>query len=202
MIGKIGPLVEREHPRRLVLLHVAGGAIGGAASGAVLGFLGIVIAHAAGTGFMVHSFAIVVPLVLAYAGIADLPIRLIPRLTFTRQTPGSWTCSLGEPGGIWAWGVDLGTGISTRLPFHSVLAVLVAAVLIGDFLVALIAMTVYGLTRASAVALVVGATTAPQSVCSVLNRNQPSIHAVVGITSLGLAVLLVVAYAEPLLVGR
>lgn len=148
MIGRIGPLVRGRQAHTLVFLHVAGGALGGISVGAVLAVLGVV------TSITMSNLPWLARLLIAglllFAGLSDL--GLLPALQgIDRQTPGSWTCSLGKAGGVFSWGVDLGLGVSTRLPAQGLLAVLACATLVGDPVLTLGLTFIYGVTRAATV---------------------------------------------------
>src|ERR1041384_8464358 len=130
MVGQIGPLVEVGRRRRAVALPRRGGATGGALIGLVLGFAGLLLRAALGDT-LDAVFAVAVPAALAYAASVDLGLLPIRQLTWERQTPGSWPCSLGHYPGIFAWGLDLGLGLTTRLPYPSLLVLPLAALLTG-----------------------------------------------------------------------
>ena len=107
MVGQIGPLVQVGRRRTALALHLLGGATGGALIGLVLGFAGLLLRAALGDT-LDAVFAVAVPAALAYAASVDLGLLPIRQLTWERQTPGSWPCSLGHYPGIFAWGLDLG----------------------------------------------------------------------------------------------
>jgi hypothetical protein len=154
MIGKIGPLVERRASKADLLLHVAGGTLGGVLTGLVLGVTGASLAGAA-PNELAWGMAVALPLVLLLAGMVDLGITRGRWLTLGRQTPGSWACSLGTSGGIFAWGVDLGLGVATRFPFQSLVPVYLFALLVGDVVAAVAVTALYGFTKSLTVALAV-----------------------------------------------
>src|ERR1043166_2631949 len=118
MVGQIGPLVQVGRRRTALALHLLGGAAGGATMGLVLGLAGLLLRAAIGD-VLDTVFAVVVPAALAYAAASDLGLLPVRQLTWERQTPGSWPCSLGHYPGIFAWGPDLGLGLTTPISSHS-----------------------------------------------------------------------------------
>src|SRR5919198_4320861 len=122
MVGQIGPLVQVGRRRTALALHVLGGVAGGASIGVLLGFAGLLLRAALGDT-LDTVFAIVVPAALLYAATVDLAVLPLPHFTSERQTPGAWDCALGRYPGIFAWGFDLGLGVTTRIPYQSLLVV-------------------------------------------------------------------------------
>lgn len=109
------------NPSTLVL-HVLGGTLGGLMSGIALGVLGIA------TRFLTPRFSslsgLLVSLALVVAGLFDMGLLHDYTNRLTRQTPGSWICSLGPKGALFSWAFDVGTGVTTRLPLTGVGALL------------------------------------------------------------------------------
>ena len=97
----------------------------------MLGFLGVLLRAAIGDA-LDTVFVIVVPAALIYAALVDLGLLPVRSLTWVRQTPGDWTCSMGHYPGIFAWGFDLGLGVTTRIPYQTLLVVPLSAFLVGD----------------------------------------------------------------------
>ena len=143
MVGQIGPLVQVGRRRTALALHVLGGATGGALIGIVLGFGGLLLRAALGDT-LDTVFAFAVPAALVYAALVDLGLLPVAPVTAERQTPGSWPCSLGHYPGIFGWGFDLGLGITTRIPYQSLLVLPLAAMLSGSLPKAVAITTVYG----------------------------------------------------------
>lgn len=174
MIGQIGPLVQAGSGRRLLVAHIFGGISGGATSGLVLGTLGsIVVGITAIFGLPVGG---AVPWVVAAIGIFGIAVDLTivtPKFAFQRQTPQSWECALGSTGAAFMWGADLGTGITTRLPRYSLLALI--AIAFGSTPIGgMAAMGCYGLGKAFAVVL--GASRRnPPFACAIVDRNDASL---------------------------
>jgi hypothetical protein len=156
MIGQIGPLVQGGF-RRSAMLHIAGGTLGGMTIGVVLGFVGTVLNHALGVsgGGAVLRYGL--PVVLLVLGFADLRLLHLPPLGLRRQTPGVWSCTLGPLGASFAWGFDLGLGVTTRIPYRALLAAVMYAIASESLAAAVMLMSIYGLVRSSVVALTASA---------------------------------------------
>src|SRR6188474_1988413 len=131
MVAQIGPLVQVGRRKLALALHVLGGVAGGVAIGVVLGFAGLLLRAAIGES-LDTVFLVVVPAALLYAAAVDLGVLNVRPITWERQTPSSWPCSLGHYPGIFAWGFDLGLGVSTRIPYQSLLVLPLAALLSGN----------------------------------------------------------------------
>jgi hypothetical protein len=191
MVGQIGPLVQVGRRRTALALHVLGGATGGALIGVVLGLCGLLLRAALGDA-LDTVFAIVVPAALVYAASVDLGLLRVASLTSDRQTPGSWPCSLGHYPGIFAWGLDLGLGVTTRIPYQSLLVLPLAALLSGSLGASVAITTVYGASRALAVVVAVSAGGDFPVACDAIQRRVLSLKAVVGLAALALAAVIVV----------
>jgi hypothetical protein len=192
MVGQIGPLVQVGRRRTALALHLLGGATGGALIGLVLGFAGLLLRAALGDTVDAF-FAVAVPAALAYAASVDLGLLPIRQLTWERQTPGSWPCSLGHYPGIFAWGLDLGLGLTTRIPYQSLLVLPLAALLAGNLATAVAITTVYGVSRAFAVVAAVsaGGDDFPAT-CDVIQKRVFSLKSLVGAAALLLAAAIVI----------
>jgi hypothetical protein len=193
MVGQIGPLVQVGRRRTALALHVFGGIAGGAVIGVLLGFAGLLLRAVLG-GTLDTVFTVAVPAALVYAASVDLGLLRVRQISSERQTPSSWPCSLGHYPGIFAWGFDLGLGISTRIPYQSLLVLPLAALLAGDLATAVAIMAAYGAARASAVVLAVS--TAGDnfvSVCEVIQARLLSLKTIVGAAALVLAAVIVVS---------
>lgn len=140
------------NPSTLVL-HVLGGTLGGLMSGIALGVLGIA------TRFLTPRFSslsgLLVSLALVVAGLFDMGLLHDYTNRLTRQTPGSWICSLGPKGALFSWAFDVGTGVTTRLPLAGVGALLLYAWSSSSLSVSVAVMGLYGSIRALGVATVV-----------------------------------------------
>ena len=192
MVGQIGPLVQVGRRRTALALHLLGGATGGALIGLVLGFAGLLLRAALGDT-LDAVFAVAVPAALAYAASVDLGLLPVGQLTWERQTPGSWPCSLGHYPGIFAWGLDLGLGLTTRIPYQSLLVLPLAALLAGNLPTAVAITTVYGVSRAFAVVAAVsaGGDDFPAT-CDVIQKRVFSLKSLVGAAALLLAAAIVI----------
>jgi hypothetical protein len=193
MVGKIGPLVQVGKKKTALGFHVLGGLLGGAVIGAVLGFAGLLLR--AGIGDTLDTvFVVVVTGGLVYAALVDLGLLRVRPITWERQTPGEWPCALGHYPGIFGWGVDLGLGITTRIPYQSLLVLPLAAFLSGNLATAVAIMAVYGASRALAV--VVAVSTAGDdfaAACDAIQSRVLPLKRVVGATALVIAALIVIS---------
>ena len=192
MVGQIGPLVQVGRRRTALALHLLGGATGGALIGLVLGFAGLLLRAALGDT-LDAVFAVAVPAALAYAASVDLGLLPVRQLTWERQTPGSWPCSLGHYPGIFAWGLALGLGLTTRIPYQSLLVLPLAALLAGNLPTAVAITTLYGVSRAFAVVAAVsaGGDDFPAT-CDVIQKRVFSLKSLVGAAALLLAAAIVI----------
>jgi len=193
MVGQIGPLVQVGRKNTALALHVLGGVAGGLAIGIVLGFLGVLLRAAIGDA-LDTVFLIVVPTALIYAALVDLGLLRVRSLTWVRQTPGDWTCSMGHYPGIFAWGFDLGLGVTTRIPYQTLLVVPLSAVLVGDLGTAVAITTAYGAARALAVvAAVTSAKDDFPAVCDAISERVLTLKKLVGASALVIAALIVIS---------
>ena len=193
MVGQIGPLVQVGRKKTALALHVLGGVAGGLAIGVVLGFLGVLLRAAIGDA-LETVFLIVVPSALIYAALVDLGLLPVRSLTWVRQTPGDWTCSMGHYPGIFAWGFDLGLGVTTRIPYQTLLVVPLSAFLVGDLGTAVAITTAYGAARALAVvAAVTSAKDDFPAVCDAISERVLTLKKVVGASALVIAALIVIS---------
>ena len=139
-------------------------------------------------------FVVVVPAALLYAAAVDLGVLRVRPITWERQTPGAWPCSLGHYPGIFAWGFDLGLGITTRIPYQTLLVLPLAAFLAGDLATAVAITTVYGASRALAV--VAAVSTAGDdyaAACDAIQSRVLPLKRLVGATALVIAALIVIS---------
>jgi hypothetical protein len=193
MVGQIGPLVQVGRKNVALALHVAGGIVGGLTIGVLLGFAGVLLRSAIGDT-LDTIFIVVVPAALVYAAAVDLGLLRVRPITWTRQTPGHWPCSMGHYPGIFAWGFDLGLGITTRIPYQSLLVVPLSAFLVGDMATAVAITTAYGAARALAVvAAVSSAEDDFPAVCDAIQGRVLTLKKLVGATALVIAALIVIS---------
>jgi hypothetical protein len=194
MVGQIGPLVQVGRKKTALAIHVLGGIAGGATIGLLLGFGGLLLRAALGDT-LDTIFVIVVPAALLYAASVDLGLMRLPHLTWVRQTPGSWPCSMGHYPGIFAWGFDLGLGVTTRIPYQSTLVVPLAALLSGDLATAVAITTVYGAARGLAVVAAVQSVPGDDfgAACDAIQERVVPLKKLVGVTALVIAALIVIS---------
>jgi hypothetical protein len=193
MVGQIGPLVQVGKKKTALALHVLGGLAGGAVLGVLLGFVGLVLRAALGDTLNT-VFVVVVTGALLYAAAVDLGVLRVSPITWERQTPGSWPCSMGHYPGIFAWGFDLGMGITTRIPYQSLLVLPLAAVLSGDLATAVAITAVYGASRALAVVAAVSSADEDfGATCDAIQSRVLPLKRLVGATALVIAALIVIS---------
>ena len=193
MVSRIGPLVEVGRKKTALALHVAGGLAGGVAIGVLLGFAGLLLRAAIGNT-LDTIFLVVVPAALLYTAVVDLGLLPLPGFTSSRQTPGSWDCALGHYPGVFAWGFDLGLGVTTRIPYQALLVLPLAAVLAGDLAAAVAITGVYGAARAVAVAAAISAADSDYAgACDAIQTRVRPLKIVVGATALVIAALIVIS---------
>jgi hypothetical protein len=193
MVGQIGPLVQVGKRKTALAFHVLGGAAGGCTIGVVLGFAGLLLRAALGDT-LDTVFTIAVPAALAYAAAVDLGVLPVRQITSERQTPSSWPCSLGNYPGIFAWGFDLGLGVTTRIPYQSLLVLPLAALLSGNLGTAVAITGTYGAARALAVAVAVSAARGDfVAACDAIQTRLLPLKRVIGIAALVFAALIVMS---------
>lgn len=165
MIAQIGPLVQAgalvRNPR---MLHIAGGVLGGATSGVVLATVGLLI----GSVLPVAPNAVVPVLGAALLALSLIDLKLVrvhvPRPS--RQTPGSWSCRLGPSGAVFAWGFDLGTSVTTALPYVTLLILPASALLGAGLGPSIVTLSMFGAARAAAVGLAISSDADTADVCT------------------------------------
>lgn len=152
MIAQIGPLVQVgtlvRNPR---LLHVAGGFLGGATAGVLLGYLGVLVGMVVPAGR--DLWMPVLGGMLVLLGLVDTKLLRLTIPYPTRQTPAQWACRFGPAGATFAWGFDLGTLITTAIPYAAMIVVPVSALIGGNFWMAVLSVALFGTARAAAVTL-------------------------------------------------
>jgi hypothetical protein len=193
MVARIGPLVQVGRKKTALGFHVLGGLVGGATIGVVLGFAGLLLRAALGDT-LDTIFVIAVPAALLYAAAVDLGVLRVRPITWERQTPGSWPCALGHYPGIFGWGFDLGLGITTRIPYQSLLVIPLAAFLSGDLGTAVAITAVYGASRALAVVAAVSMAGEDYvAACDAIQSRVLPLKRLVGATALVIAALIVIS---------
>lgn len=155
MIGQISPLVEGDaHKLTVTGFHVTGGFIGGVLTGVAVSVFAALVQIAMTLDVLKVAVGIgLVGLSLA-ASASDLGSTLVPKLSAVRQTPQGWLCALGRDEACLLWGMDLGTGVTTRVHVQ-VFWVLPAYLLaLGDLPVAVLAFSVFGAVRTGVACLI------------------------------------------------
>jgi hypothetical protein len=145
------PLVEggRTSPkyRAALILHTAGAVLGGIGAGALLGLIGqVLIGGTRATGGVAAVAAVGLVLGLAEIGAIRLRVMQMPR-----QTAKQWREWLGPVGAPLAWGVDLGSGLTTYVPFAAYWMLPLAVILRGDPRYGALLVGLFGLARALSV---------------------------------------------------
>ena len=192
MVAQIGPLVQVGRRKTALAIHVLGGIAGGAVIGVLLGFGGLLLRALLGDT-LDTVFVVVVPAALAYAAAVDLGLLPVRQITPERQTPSSWPCSLGHYPGIFAWGFDLGLGVTTRIPYQSLLVLPLAALLTGNLAASVAIMAVYGAARALAVVVAVEAARGDfAGACDTIQERLLGLKRVVGAVALVFAAVIVI----------
>lgn len=178
MVDTIGPMVRgAEHRRHQVeAAHLAGGALGGAATGFVLGALGAI------AGF---DDGLVSPLlgVLSVVAAAALGYDLVHegrKFGLARQTSQAWRHVLPSSLASFLNGFDLGLGWSTRIYFSSYGVAMVAAVLTAHAFVGAAIGAAFGLGRAAFVVVAQRRSRGALSI-DVLADSRPRVSALNGV---------------------
>lgn len=150
MVETIGPMVDEAGRRgsRVRAGHVLGGSLGGAAAGGSAALFGALLG-AGGVERVRWVLVALAALALAY----DLATHG-RRLGLSRQTPMAWRHSMSPGIASFLYGVDLGTGLSTRIYFASYLVALVTAGMSGNVLAGAAIGGAFGLVRALVAVLV------------------------------------------------
>ena len=145
MVETIGPMVDeagRGGPR-VRAAHVAGGVLGGALVSGAVGAIGVVLGADGPEGKAVWVVLGLAAVALAY----DL-LTHGRRLGLARQTPMGWRHVMPPGRASFLYGLDLGTGLTTRIYFASYLVVLAAAGISGNVVAAAAIGGGFGLVRA------------------------------------------------------
>jgi len=152
MVETIGPMVDEAGRRGpfVRLAHVAGGLAGGALAGASAAALGILLGADGPDGKARGALVALSAAALVYDALAHGR-----RLGLGRQTPMGWRHRFSPGTGSFLYGVDLGTGLSTRIYFASFLVALLAAAVSASAWVGAAIGGGFGAVRAL-VAIVVG----------------------------------------------
>ena len=146
--GRRGEIRGSEHrpARGLWFFHTFGGVAGGAAS-AFLAWLVVALPREALPSDIWMGLVLVL---LLYFIAADL--RLLRRPWTGRQVPATWLRRHGAHRSYFAYGVALGSGLATHVPYALTYGVFVVAASLLPFDLALITGATYGLARTAVVA--------------------------------------------------
>jgi hypothetical protein len=110
---------------------------------------------------------------LLVAAASDARLIQLPYVWTARQTPKTWGCSFGSTPAVFAWGLDLGLVVTTRLTSFAILVLPVYAILNGSFFAAVGIFAAFGMTRAAvSSATAVYSTDDLGEVCSRLRDSQ------------------------------
>jgi hypothetical protein len=151
LVGATTPLVQGRGGGsrywRALLAHTAGSIAAGAAAGALLGALG----HAVnGTrGLTVRTG--VVAVIGIGLGLQEVGVLRLPTMQISRQTSKQWREVLGAVGAPLAWGLDLGSGLTTYVIYEAYWVFPVAAVARGDVAYGVLLLGAFGFARAVSV---------------------------------------------------
>ena len=123
----------------LSIIHVIGAAIGGAMTGVILGSIGTLLSLG-----QWRSLAILLVACFAlWQGWTHRPATL----GLKRQVPRSWGRTMAPTPRYLLWGMLLGSGIATLIPYSALLVLLTAQTTSG-ILVGILAGALFGATRA------------------------------------------------------
>lgn len=117
MVDTIGPMVRdaERRPRGVEFAHVIGGALGGAATGFVLGAIGAVVGLDRSRPV---ALIVGIAVIAVVAAVVDA-VHEGRKVGLSRQTPRSWRHVLPARAASFLNGFDLGLGWSTRIYFMS-----------------------------------------------------------------------------------
>jgi hypothetical protein len=151
LVGATTPLVQGTGSARkyryALLAHTAGSVIAGAAAGASVGLIGhLGLGESAMTGRAAAVAGIGIALGLQQVGLLGLPT-----LQMSRQTSKQWREALGAVGAATAWGIDLGSGLTTYVIYAAYWLLPIAAVARGDVIYGVVLLGVFGCARALSV---------------------------------------------------
>lgn len=188
MIGQIGPSV-RAGGKTTLILHVAGNISGALCSGLFLCFVGLLMLSFLPPVSVAGRTAVSAS-VLAVGAIIDsgIPVER-PSFGPKRQTPLLWACSLGRDGAAFAWGMDLGSALTTRLPYLSLVGIVIYAVLSESILQSVVILGSYGLGRSLAAIAVVLRSPDHAASCTRLGELANRFSLAASVAAFGVAVL-------------
>lgn len=192
MINGIVSLVQGEHSKafvgRVVVLHAAGGAIGGAA---MAGLCWLALTPVRTILPEVVALALVVALAICMA-LFDFGLLSLRRQN--RQVPQRWLATYGAEKAYALYGFRLGAGLATNVTYAVEYVVFIGAGVLLPFGPALVAGVIFGLGR-TALAGPIGLVPRAASAWSELwKRQRLRLPALSGLISLGLAAAIPLIY--------
>ena len=155
MIGAITPLAQNKSGSRrrwmsVVLAYTMGSLITSMILGGLLGFAGRTFGGPWSWG---RTAIIGIALGLAIVELSPHPNRMTIILALTwRQTKKTWRDRYGPAFASFLWGIDLGSGLTTRVNFVSYWLVVCTSFLLSDPIYGILLMGGYGFGRAVEVA--------------------------------------------------
>lgn len=157
MVGTIGSLGQEASSRGkgvvALVLYLTGSIVAGSAFGATLGLAGRALTEGTHGGRMppVATFAIAL-LALGYS-FSDLGLLRLPRPRALPAVPATWWRRWGPYRASVAYGLTLGVGVSTRIPFGGFYVICAWAVASGSVPFGAAVFGAYGLARGIALCL-------------------------------------------------
>ena len=167
MVESITPVVHGRRTRYLgaIALHALAATATAAATGAVLGLVGKILAAPWGQATAIAVIAVAVMYSLREA--FRLPI---PLPNARRQVPEWWRSFFSPPIAALLYGAGLGVAFVTFLSYGTFVAVAVGALASGDPVLGAILCAPFGLARAIAVAAATSAVAEPASAVATLTE--------------------------------
>lgn len=140
MTASGGGRLETRPNFSLVLIHAIGGTLGGILVGVALAVSAIVFEHMSLIGRAALVLAVSATMVAS-----DLRAFRLP--SWKRQVPPVWTRRFGKRRAFLLYGVVLGSGITTFVPWGAMYVAFAGAMLLGSFKIAVLAGSLFGLAR-------------------------------------------------------
>lgn len=148
MVTTIAPAVFAGNRKKWTMaasIFVAGGALGGAATGIVLSSMGRI-------GFVTGPMRRVAWLVLVVAALGyafhECGFWQLPAPSLRRQVPRGWRTRFPLPVVALLYSADLGSGILTQITTASLYVLCIALVALGEPIKGILLMSCYGMVRA------------------------------------------------------
>lgn len=149
MVTTITPAVGRNTPKQdgwlaLSVIHSLGNAVGGVAAGLIFGTIGIIIAYLFDLSFIIWAIILVMSILFS---LADLHIITLPYPQIYRQVPAEWRTKHSLKLVSFLFGVELGTGVLTRISTGIMYVVFIWIVSLRDPLLGALILTLFGVGR-------------------------------------------------------